>query len=61
MKVRALERGFVGRLVERGDVFEIDPEQLAPWMEPVDEPQKPQRKAKVAAPEAEPQQAEDLA
>lgn len=53
MKVRALERGFVGRLVERGEEFDIDPEQLAPWMEPVAEPPKPQRKPKAETPPAE--------
>ena len=57
MKVRALERGFVGRLIEKDEVFEIEADQLAPWMEAVEDA-KPKRQAKAPAAE---QPTEDLA
>lgn len=37
MRVKALSRGFYGRLLEQGDVFDIvDDAHLGSWMDPVD-------------------------
>lgn len=53
MKVKATKKGFhngIGKLFNPGDEFEVDDNQeLGSWMEKVEEPKKPAKKAAKAS------------